>query len=299
MPSSCWTSSAARRSNRESGQGRVCTEATANTFRPHVTSLSSCSSWQRVLTGSKHSAVHSRVAATRSVSVRVPTSLAGDFAPDDLVGCAPFGSPIGRKFVNHPQPRPSGWFCVAGRNTGRPRPWSSTSMRTPRASEWTVSQIVPRAWTTPLVTSSLTNSSATSMIDASTPFSARTSPVKTRALRTLAGLPGSSTALAIDFRVPRARPGYSGTHAERGCSRSWSAWRSDMRRPVLTPLRRARGKIEIGPSICAALGSSRNRRRSPTSGLEPPRAFARVAGRVRRCCGRVPQRCDGSSRTLR
>jgi hypothetical protein len=31
---------------------------------------------------------------------RVPTSLASDLAPDDLVGCAPFGAPIRRKFVN-------------------------------------------------------------------------------------------------------------------------------------------------------------------------------------------------------
>jgi hypothetical protein len=37
------------------------------------------------------------------VSVRVPTSLARDLAPDDLVGCAPFSAPIGRKFVNYPQ----------------------------------------------------------------------------------------------------------------------------------------------------------------------------------------------------
>ena len=58
--------------------------------------------------------------------------------------------------------------------------------------------------------SSLTNRTANSMTDASTASSARTSPVKRRALRTLAGLPRSSTARAIDSRVPRARLSYSG-----------------------------------------------------------------------------------------
>src|SRR5918994_2625230 len=75
---------------------------------------------------------------------------------------------------------------------------------------------MPRAWTAALVTSSLTNSSANSMTDPSTRSSARTLPVKTRALRTLAGLPRNSTALAIDFsRTPSTDHLLRSSHAER------------------------------------------------------------------------------------
>lgn len=45
---------------------------------------------------------------------RVPTSLASDLAPDELVGCAPFGPPMRRKFVNYPHAASPGLVLSRG-----------------------------------------------------------------------------------------------------------------------------------------------------------------------------------------
>ena len=208
--------------------------------------------------------------------------LASDLEPDNRLGCTPFGSPIGRERVHDLQTTTGDMSRVAGRSTARPRPSSSTSIRTQWASAWTVRRTMPRAWTAALVTSSLTNSSANSMTDPSTRSSARTLPVKTRALRTLAGVPRNSTALAIDFpRTPSTDHLLPSSHAESPAGVAVRALREQLRRAAssvgsvrVRVGRRRCGRVPQGDDVPLA------RESRPRSPGEPGGTRRALAGRT-------------------
>jgi hypothetical protein len=157
--------------------------------------------------------------ATTRVSVRAPTSLARDLTPDDLVGCAPFGAPIGRKFVNHPQAASAVLVLCRRAQHG-----ATTSLvfhldAYPVGIRIDGHAIVPRAWTTALVTSSLPNSSATSMIDASTPVVGQDVACEDASF-TNAGGPAQELDHP-DHRFPHPEHGSvtRASHTQRGCSK--------------------------------------------------------------------------------
>jgi len=213
-------------------------------------------------------------------------SLASDLEPDDVVVGAPVGSPIGRKFVHDHQTASLG--LVLGRRAQHGAPPSLILHLDSYPVGIRMDGQANRAWGIgDGVGHELADQQDRQLDDRRlTPLSARASPVKTRALRTLADLPRSSTALAIASRVPRARLSYSGIPTlSVGQVGKPIGWLTDMGRPSRTRVQGDRDQTGSAFRISLPWVSSHNRRRSRSVRTSPTRRCC-IIGKQRRAHSR-------------